>query len=128
MKKNTQKEFGWNIFSVGLSLVLFLVAVFLTFSNWRILTKALDSIKFRNLAEANLDALEKREAELFAKVADLETESGIDREIRERFPVAKQGEEVIMIINADKERVFEEGAIQGAPTFWQRMKDWWESQ
>ena len=50
---------------------------------------------------AALDAftkLQKREASLKAKIEALETERGIEEEIRNKFGFAKEGEEVIVIV------------------------------
>ena len=127
MKQNKQSETGWKIFSIGLGAALIMAAVLLLFSNWRILTKAMDSIKYRKLAEANLASLEERRLELQNKVDSLETESGVDRQIRERFPVAKEGEEVIMIIDNNASNQQEE-EISDNINFWQKLKNWWDAE
>jgi len=88
----------WKVYSVLIALVLVVIAGFLIVSNWRILGKTMDSIRYRNAAEVNLKNISDREATLNAKLKELETDTGLDKEIRERFPVAKPGEEVIMIV------------------------------
>ena len=90
MRRNYSQSGGihWKIFSVFTALVLAVIGGFLVVSNWRILGKTLDSIKYRQAAEANLKAVSNREVELSGKLKELETDTGLDKEIRNRFPVA----------------------------------------
>ncbi len=66
------------------------------------------------------DELQMREAFLAKKIDQLSTDVGVEAEIRERFGVAKAGEEVIVVLSDDDEQ-------EPLPTghgFWYRMKTW----
>lgn len=47
------------------------------------------------------EALQQRHAELSEKVEYLEGESGIESEIRKHFDVVKEGEQVVVIVDAE---------------------------
>jgi cell division protein FtsB len=66
------------------------------------------------------DALVIREAFLDSELERLSTESGVESEIRERFGVAKAGEEVIVVLSE------EESVPPPLPEkgFWGKIKDW----
>lgn len=49
-------------------------------------------------AEDELTALQASSAELAEKIEDLESERGLDREIREKFGVVKEGEDAVIIV------------------------------
>ena len=82
----------WSGIIVGCLLVIFLAE-----STWTMYGKE------RAAASANVDEaaalaeLKARESSLSADVQNLDTPRGIEAEIRERYPVAKPGESVIVI-------------------------------
>ncbi len=55
------------------------------------------------LREAELAALEERAASLQASVLHLSDERGIEEELRNRFDVAKEGEQVVIILDDGSE-------------------------
>lgn len=71
--------------------------------------KMTESSVRRSQAEAELAELEGRFDELSKKVEYLETEKGIEEEIRTKFNVAREGEKVFVIVgdNNDKEKTVE---------------------
>jgi cell division protein FtsB len=126
MKKYKQNVVAWKVFSVSASVGLIIIAVLLSFSSWKILARTFDSIKYRKLTEANLKSLTERQSELESKISELETDSGVEKEIREKFPVAKPGEEVIMIVN-NKSGLGQEADPKTDSGFWHRLRGWWDS-
>ena len=58
-----------------------------------------------------ISALEKRNAELTADIASLESDSGKESEIRKRFDVAKPGEKILIIVDKKGEDVKMDNAI-----------------
>lgn len=56
----------------------------------------------RNAALAELANLESREKDLESVVQSLNTDRGLEEEIRKRFRVAKPGEEAIILIEEPK--------------------------
>jgi hypothetical protein len=118
-----KSSFWRNACYILIVLALAVIASFLLFSNWKIFQKFKDSVSFRQTAEANLKDESGREAQLKIKVTELQTESGLEKEIRERFPVAKPGEEVIMIIPGNNsEATSDSGANSGG--WWQKFLKW----
>lgn len=73
-----------------------------------------------------LEELEMRAATLSTKVSYLEDERGIEEELRNRFDVAKEGEQVVILV--DKRSGKETGATQIEPTgesghgFWYQIR------
>jgi len=51
--------------------------------------------------EAELSQLEERAAALEAKVDHLRNERGLEEEIRSRFDVAKEGEQVVILLDSE---------------------------
>lgn len=100
MRRNNSNSVGtkWKVYPILTAVTLVVIAGFLIVSNWRMLGKVIDSVKYRKAAEANLKNLSDREINLTNNLKELGTDTGLDKEIRERFPVAKPGEEVIMIV------------------------------
>lgn len=78
--------------------VLFIVLVIFVRATWNIYVKQVESADNVVKAERERDALAAKQAELSAKVQDLETGEGQDQAIREKFGVAKEGETLVMIV------------------------------
>lgn len=89
--------------------VLLLVILFFTIKGvWGIYEKV-------EISEESLSVLEKEHEELFKrkevaeeKVRRLETETGLEDEIRSKFDVSKHGEKVVVIVENKEEIKFEE--------------------
>jgi cell division protein FtsB len=57
----------------------------------------------RRVAEIKVDELKQKKENYLQKLSDLNTEKGIEEDIREKFSVAKEGEKVIVIVDEEKE-------------------------
>ena len=68
-----------------------------------------------NNSEKELSTLQEKKDNIFAKVEKLETETGIEREIRSKFDVAREGEKMIVIVEdkVKEESVEEEKGFFG---------------
>lgn len=97
--------------------VLFLLSMMLGRSVWLIYSKFLASQAARDEALAAVASLETRAAELETKVKNLATPRGQEAEIRQKLPVVKEGEKVIVIIDETKDDETE-------PT---QTKSWWQN-
>lgn len=96
--------------------------VFLFGSTWGVYQKEQAArIQKEAVSSENQDLL-KRKQELEDNLASLESARGIEKEIRERFPVAKSGEEVIVLVDAKKPEVVEEEEKDGG--IWGTVKSW----
>lgn len=70
-----------------------------------------------DLAEERQIKMENRRDTLMASIEKLKTERGMEEELREKFPVAKAGEEVMVIVD-DKDT--EPAAVENS--FWSRIR------
>src|SRR3989344_3326951 len=65
---------------------------------WGVYKKAQESHELRVEAEAKLNDLKQREAELRADISMLRTDRGIEEQLRERYDLAKDNEGVVVIV------------------------------
>lgn len=82
--------------------IIFLIglAVLLSGSTWEVYQKEHEAQEELDAARMKKDDLEKRKEQLSGDLKALGTERGMEAEFRERFPVAKEGEEVIVLVDA----------------------------
>ena len=86
---------------------------------WGVYQKSQDSGVMRTEAEAKLDDLKKREAELRANIASLHSQTGVEAELRQRYDLAEPGEGVVVIVDPPSAP-----APQPKPTTFQKFKSW----
>jgi cell division protein FtsB len=93
-KKNQIKKLIYS------KLVLILIAIILFFfikATIDFYQKAAESKKRKQRAETELLELEKRKENLENKIESLSSPVGIEKELREKFDLVKEGEETILI-------------------------------
>lgn len=84
------------------SLVVLLVAVFFVARGaWGVHQKAQIALSERDIARASLTELESRNAELEASLVRLKSQHGLEAEVRQKYTVAKQGEDIVVIVDGD---------------------------
>lgn len=76
-----------------------LFVLFIASAAWSAYHKQIDTRNNRQEAAARLASLELREKTLKDDIAALDTEGGIESEIRDRFDVGKAGERKIVIVD-----------------------------
>ena len=122
-----KRKFKKIVYSVWLQAILGIIFLALVFSAVKVYKKSRISVqKFQEIKE-EMAGLEKRNAELAAEVARLESESGREGEIRKRFDVAKPGEKIIVIVDKNSEDVKINGAENKGGFFsriWRWVKSW----
>jgi len=122
-----KRKFKKIVYSGWLQIFLGIVLLALVFPAIKVYKKSrLSADKSKEIKE-ELASLEKRNAELAAEAARLESESGREREIRKRFDVAKPGEKILIIVDKDSEDVKINGAENKGGFFsrtWRWMKSW----
>lgn len=94
-QKRKVRSVIYNRISIGLLFVLVLLAIH---STWSVYKKKVESEEMRDRASAQVLALQERNDELRSKIARLETTAGMEEEIRSKFSVAKEGENVVIIV------------------------------
>ncbi|MFA5751045.1 MAG: septum formation initiator family protein [Candidatus Paceibacterota bacterium] len=95
----------WQKLTESKFFLLFLVLLFIFFF-WRMIEfgiKLKNTEENRRVAEIKVDELKQKKENYLQKLSDLNTEKGIEEDIREKFSVAKEGEKVIVIVDEEKE-------------------------
>lgn len=100
-EKRKLKGIIFSRLSAGL---LFAVAILLSFSAYGRYTAELQTREKRAASFAELDALKQRAALLETKVSRMESERGMEEEIREQFDVVKENETVVVIVDPTNTR------------------------
>ncbi len=85
--------------------------------------KMRESANERRIAEEELAELKARADALSKEVERLETPKGVEEEVRRQFNVVKDGEEVAIILNAERASVSEETSQD---SWWQRFLSWFD--
>lgn len=104
--------------------ILFLVgvAVLLAGATWEIRQKERIAHREREYAKEQFAEVSERYGILVQSVENLSNERGLEEEFRRRFPVAREGEEVVVLVDAppplsDTESVRSQG-------FWEALRSW----
>lgn len=85
---------------------------------WGVYKKEQESRILRSEAQAKLDDLQQREAELRANISTLRTDRGIEEQLRERYDLAKADEGVIVIVEPPA------SPPEPRPTTFQKFRGW----
>lgn len=84
-------------------LVVGVIALLIARGAWGMYQKSVEASKKRDKAVAELNQLRTYEAQLNADISKLSTERGQEGEIRDRFMVAQDGEQVIVVTSLKQE-------------------------
>jgi len=116
-----KKKLRKAMYSKVVLLILSIVVLFLGNATWNVYQKYSDARGNEEVASIELKKLQERENDLSADIERLNTERGIEEELRKRFGVAKKGEEVMIIVEPVTE---EEGGIGSGE---EQKKGFWRS-
>ncbi len=108
------------IYSKMTVIFLAFILLFMLNGTWGVFKKANSARIFKNNAERGLSELEVRKEYLESSIGRLNTDFGIEQEVREKFGVAKEGEEVVVIVGEGDE---EGGNSIQKNSLWIRIKD-----
>lgn len=98
--RKTKKTFRRVIQSHITLVVLLVVLMFFSNGAWEVYKKAKTAKIERDRSMAELVDLKDRKESLVSGTERLQTDHGIESEMREKFSVAKEGEEVVVIVDA----------------------------
>ena len=100
--------------------LIVLVVVFALFANgaWGVYKKASFAKENRELAEKELHDLNEREAALQEEMTRLNTPRGLEEEIRQKFDVGREGEQLIVLVDAPEP---EPVVDVSEPSIWERL-------
>jgi cell division protein FtsB len=102
--------------------LLVVIGVFLAGAVWDVAQKERIARAERDVAEKKWSDLTLRRNALKADVATLSTERGVEEEIREKYPLVKEGEELIVLVDMKKSGV--RNQEPESKTIWQYFKEW----
>lgn len=93
------------IFSKGMAVILAILCLFLAYSTYERYTVERLMLERRSGAEAEYKTLEVQRDALLERVEYLRDDSGRESEIRKHFDVAREGEQVVVIVDGPEEEV-----------------------
>lgn len=86
---------------VTLSLLFLMVLVFIH-STWVVYKKKVESEELMNISKERVISLKEREVDLNQKISRLDTEVGIEEEIRSKFSVTKDNENMVVVVSREE--------------------------
>jgi cell division protein FtsB len=101
---------------IALGILLFFVAS----GAWNIYQKAVIARSERDRAERALVDLQVRTAELTASLARLQSDQGVEEDVRQKFTVAKPGEDVVVVVD-DTSKKSENSQAGQTKSLWARI-------
>jgi len=123
--RNFQEKRGIRHIMQSRLILVFLGVIILVFA-WSVIqlvSKAEETAKNKNIAEDKIAELQKGKEKLSSDIAKFQTEKGIEENIREKFGLAKEGENMIVIIEdknlPEKEKIESNG-------FFSFLKNWFK--
>lgn len=98
MNRFIQKNRRSKIYSLPVIVILLILVVFLARATWKAYSESVETKKQVALMQAEFDEVYSRTNSLSQGLASLKTQEGIEKEIRKKFSVAKEGEQVVVVI------------------------------
>ncbi|MEZ4200332.1 MAG: septum formation initiator family protein [Candidatus Paceibacterota bacterium] len=102
---------------------LVLLCILMAMSVFNRFTIERDMAARRATVEAELSELKDRQATLEAKVEYLREERGVEAEIRKHFDVAKEGEQVVVLLEDERQESDESSTVATED----ERQSWWRS-
>ena len=98
--------------------LLVCVTVVVAHSTWNVYRKKQESEQMRGISQKQVDELQSRDLELQAQIERLSTTPGVEEEIRSKFSVAKNGENMVVVVPTTYSA---STTTMPGPTFWQKV-------
>lgn len=114
-QKRKLRAFIYNKITLSIFFVVVLILLFSTFNVWR---KKVESQKLTEASELKVSELEARKVFIDDQIVKLNTEEGVEEEIRSKFSVAKEGEKVVVVVNDNTE---DNTKIETDKSLWQKF-------
>lgn len=87
------------ILSIPFLVFLFIIFILFSISTTRVYLQSKKIFNDKTLKEKQLKREEEKNRELSQKIAEIQTEEGIEKQLREKFQIKKEGEEVVVLVN-----------------------------
>lgn len=105
--------------------VLFVLSVIVARGAWHVYQKAAIARAERTEAERSFEELAGRAKELEESITRLKSERGIEEEIRQKFTVARSGEEVVIVVDETSKKS-KNGASGESISSWMKFLEFWK--
>ena len=100
-------------------IVVFILILFFSKATFGVYKKQHNSAANALQAKGELRKLEERQAVLDREVMRLQTEEGVEEEIRSKYSVSKSGENLLIIVDEEKEKPM---PVQEKQSWWSKFK------
>ena len=103
--RNFDRKVTWRSIAESRPVLMLLGIVILVFA-WSVIrfwSKMEDTERYRRIAEERVMALRDKKDKLTQDISDLNTDEGKEKFFRENYGLAKEGEEVIVVVEDQKE-------------------------
>lgn len=117
MSKFLQKNKKSKIYSFSIILILIFLSIFFGRATWNAYGESVQSKDRVTKIKEEFDELSMRTSSLSQGLAALKTEEGIEKEIRKKFSVAKEGETVVVLVD-DELDITEDDIEHPEDGFW----------
>jgi cell division protein FtsB len=115
-QKRKVRSFMYNRITIGFLSVIILLVLH---STWVVYRKKVESERVKQNSLKNVESLRARDQELQEKIDRLSTKQGIEEEVRLKFSVAKDDENIVIIVQDETASTGEKIKKQG---LWDRIK------
>lgn len=121
---------GW-VYSKVTIVILFVLVILTSISVVERFKVEREMVEKREEKEQELQALKQRASLLESKVEHLKDSRGVEEELRNRFDVAKEGEQVVVIVGKEGEQKNIENlgnppGTKEPVSFWLKVKQWFD--
>lgn len=99
-------------------LLLFIVFISIVFSTVGVYRKSREAAQKNDEVKSKLDKLRAKKDYFDSEVARLKTNAGIEEELRDKFQIAKPGEEVLIIVDDARNNNEETNPVKSKSWFW----------
>ena len=123
-KKQKTSKIKDMVFSVPFIVIFGVVCSLSINATWDIYKKARNTKENMTAVTKIYNELKIRELELMKKTKSLETPLGIETEIREKFGLVKDREEMIVIVDPPKEEKENNSENADKKSLWEKIKGW----
>lgn len=112
-----RKKFRQILYSKASIVILFVVFVLIAHGAWKVHEKASIAAAESGEAKLTLQEIQDRSKELEASLVRLKTERGIEEEVRQKFTVARPGEEIVVVVDENAKKG-KNGETPAEKSFW----------
>ncbi len=114
-QKRKVRSLLYNRVTIG---VLSLIVIVVLHSTWVVYRKKVESERIKQASLKNVESLRSRSGQLQEKIDRLATKQGIEEEVRSKFSVAKDDENMVIIV---QDEVSSTSLVVKKPSIWQKI-------